>query len=142
MTPVSGDFVLDASLSCAWCFADEASEEGWALLARLQEVQAQVPSLWLWEISNVLVQAERKGRITPAAIRTFLGLLEALPIRMDQATTAIVWHDTLALARSHRLTTYDAAYLELALRLGLPLASRDQALNAAASKEGVALLPT
>jgi predicted nucleic acid-binding protein len=88
------------------------------------------------------VQAERKGRITPAAIRTFLGLLEALPIRMDQATPAIVWHDTLALARSHRLTTYAAAYLELALRLGLPLASRDQALNAAASKEGVALLPT
>ena len=101
-----------------------------------------MPSLWLWEVGNVLVQAERKGRITSAAIRTFLGLLETLPIRIDQVTTATAWHDTLALARSHRLTTYDAAYLELALRLGLPLASRDQALNAAASKEGVSLLPT
>lgn len=101
-----------------------------------------MPSLWLWEVGNVLVQAERKGRITSAAIRTFLGILETLPIRIDQVTTATAWHDTLALARSHRLTTYDAAYLELALRLGLPLASRDQALNAAASKEGVSLLPT
>lgn len=142
MTTASGDFVLDASLSCAWCFGDEASAEAWALLARLQGAQAQVPSLWLWDIGNVLVQAERKGRITPAAIRTFLGLLETLPIHIDQATSATAWHDTLALARSHRLTTYDAAYLELALRLGLPLASRDQALNAAASKEGVPLLPS
>lgn len=99
-----------------------------------------MPSLWLWEVGNVLVQAQRKGRITPAAIRTFLGILETLPIRIDQVTTATAWHDTLA--RSHRLTTYDAAYLELALRLGLPLASRDQALNAAASKEGMSLLPT
>ncbi|MCP9793374.1 type II toxin-antitoxin system VapC family toxin [Vulcanococcus limneticus Candia 3F8] len=142
MTTASGDFVLDASLSCAWCFGDEASAEVWALLARLQGAQAQVPSLWLWEIGNVLVQAERKGRITPAAIRIFLGLLETLPIHIDQATSATAWHDTQALARSHRLTTYDAAYLELALRLGLPLASRDQALNAAASKEGVPLLPS
>ena len=144
MSARSGDFVLDTSLSCAWCFADEASAESWALLERLQGAQAQVPSLWLWEVGNVLVQAERKGRITSAAIRTFLGLLETLPIRIDQVTTATAWHDTLALAlaRSHRLTTYDAAYLELALRLGLPLASRDQALNAAASKEGVSLLPT
>lgn len=142
MTSANGDFVLDTSLSCAWCFGDEASAEAWALLARLQGAQAQVPSLWLWDIGNVLVQAERKGRITPAAIRTFLGLLETLPIHIDQASSATAWHDTLALARSHRLTTYDAAYLELALRLGLPLASRDQALNAAASKEGVPLLPS
>ena len=137
-----GDLVLDVSLSCAWCCADEANAEAWAILERLQTHQAHVPALWLWETANVLVQAERRGRISPAAIRTYLGLLEGLPISVDQPSTASAWHDTLALARSHRLTSYDAAYLELALRRGLPLASRDQALQAAARAEGVPLLPS
>jgi predicted nucleic acid-binding protein len=141
-SPESGGLVLDVSLSCAWCFADEASDAGWAILSRLQTSEAHVPSLWLWDTANVLIQAERRERITAAAIRTFLGLLEALPIHIDHAGTATIWHDTLALARAHRLTSNDAAYLELALRLGLPLASRDQALQAAARSEGVPLLPT
>jgi len=136
------DLVLDVSLSCAWCFADEATAESWAILELLQTGQAQVPALWLWETANVLVQAERRGRISPAAIRTYLGLLEGLPISVEQPSTASAWHDTLALARSHRLTSYDAAYLELALRRSLPLASRDQALQAAARAEGVPLLPS
>ncbi|MFN9619631.1 MAG: type II toxin-antitoxin system VapC family toxin [Synechococcaceae cyanobacterium] len=72
----------------------------------------------------------------------FLGLLETLPVCVDHATTASAWHDTLALAPSHGLTVYDAAYLELALRRGLPLASRDKALQAAARREGVPLLPS
>ena len=139
---IGADLVLDVSLSCAWCFADEASPAAWAVLQHLQQAAAHVPALWLWETGNVLVQAERRGRITSAAIHTFLGLLETLPIRIDQPSTASAWHDTLALARSHRLTTYDAAYLELALRRGLPLASRDQALQAAARLEGVPLLPS
>ena len=134
--------MLDVSLSCAWCFADKANAEAWAILERLQTHQAHVPALWLWETANVLVQAERRGRISPAAIRTYLGLLEGLPISVDQPSTASAWHDTLALARSHRLTSYDAAYLELALRRSLPLASRDQALQAAARAEGVPLLPS
>jgi predicted nucleic acid-binding protein len=139
----AGDLVLDVSLSCAWCFADEASDGAWAILERLQTSRAQVPALWLWETANVLLQAERRGRISPAASRTFLGLLEGLPISVDQQpTTASAWHVTLALARSHRLTSYNAAYLELALRRGLPLASRDKALQAAARAEGVPLLPT
>ncbi len=142
MTMAEGDFVLDVSLTCAWCFADEASAEAWSLLERLKIGRAHVPSLWLWETGNVLIQAGRRSRITSAAIRTFLGLLENLPIAIDQANVRTAWHDTLALAGSHRLTSYDAAYLELALRLGLPLASRDQALNAVASQEGVPLLPT
>jgi predicted nucleic acid-binding protein len=138
----AGDLVLDVSLSCAWCFADEASDGAWAILEQLQTHQAHVPALWLWETANVLVHAERRGRISGAASRTFLGLLEDLPISVDQPSTASVWHDTLALARSHRLTSYDAAYLELALRRGLPLASRDKALQAAAGAEGVPLLPS
>jgi len=136
----AGDCVLDVSLACAWCFADEASDAAWAILAGLEQAQAHVPSLWFWEITNVLIQAERRGRISMAVIRRFLTLLETLPIVSDPAGPTCAWHDTLALACSHRLTAYDAAYLELALRLGLPLASRDQALNAAAAREGVALL--
>jgi len=138
----AGDLVLDVTLSCAWCFADEASDGAWAILERLQTDRAQVPALWLWETANVLVQAERRGRISPAASRTFLSLLEGLPISVDQPTTTSAWHDTLALARCHRLTSYDAAYLELALRRGLPLASRYKALQAAAISEGVPLLPS
>ena len=135
------DVVLDVSLSCAWGFADEASEEAWAVLERLQAGRAHVPALWLWETANVLVQAERRRRITPAAIRSFLGLLEALPISIDPPSSGTAWHDSLALARSHRLTACDAAYLELAMRRGLPLATRDKALQEAARLEGVALLP-
>ena len=134
---IGGDLVLDVSLSCAWCFADEA----WAVFQHLQQAAAHVPALWLWQTGNVLVQAERRGRITSAALHTFLGLLETLSIRIDQPSSASAWHDTLALARSYRLTTVAAAYLELALRRGLPLASRDQALQAAARLEGVPLLP-
>ena len=137
----SSDVVLDVSLSTAWCFADEASEPAWAILEWLQGGRAHVPALWLWETANLLVQAERRGRISPAAIRTFLGLLEGLPISVDEPSTASAWHDTLALARSHRLTSYDAAYLELALRRSLPLATRDKALQAAARLEGVRLMP-
>lgn len=140
-TNLEGDVVVDVSLSCAWCFADEASEAAWAILERLRGARAHVPSLWLWETANVLIQAERRGRITGASVRAFLGQLEALPITIDPPGTSSVWHDTLALARCHRLPCTDAAYLELALRLGLPLATRDPALHAAASLEGVPLLP-
>lgn len=134
----AAELVLDVSLSCAWCIADESSEPAWAILERLQGGRAHVPALWLWETAHVLVQAERRGRISPAAIRTYLGLLEGLPISIDQPSTASAWHDSLALDRSHRLTSYDAAYLVLALRRGLPLASRDKALQAAARLEGMA----
>ena len=138
----AGDLVLDVSLSCAWCFADEASDGAWAILEQLQTNRGQVPALWLWGTANVLLQAERRGRISPAASRTFLGLLEGLPISVDHPTTANAWHDTLALARSHRLTSSDAAYLEQALRRGLPLASRDKAQKAAARTGGVPLMPS
>ncbi|KEF40920.1 MAG: hypothetical protein ER33_14320 [Cyanobium sp. CACIAM 14] len=137
-----GPYVLDVSVACAWCFSNEASANAWGLLQSLTTAAAHVPGLWLWELGNVLIQAERRQRITHAAMRTFLGLLDTLPIEVDPASPATAWHDTLSLARSHQLTTYDAAYLELALRRGLPLASRDRALLAAAAAEGVPLLPT
>ena len=121
---------------------DLVSNETLSHLSQFDDPSAHVLSLWLWETTNVLVQAERRGRITATAVRTFLGLLATLPIEIDPATAATAWHDTLALARLHQLTTYDAAYLELALRSTLPLASRDRALLAAATQEGVPLLAT
>ena len=69
LASTAGDLVLDVSLSCAWCFADEASDGAWAILEQLQTHQAHVPALWLWETANVLVQAERRGRISGAAVR-------------------------------------------------------------------------
>ena len=135
-------FVLDVSLACAWCFADEATPEAWALLEQLPQSPAVVPALWLWEVGNVLVQAERRQRISAAASREFLTLLETLPIDIEPAAVGVVWHDTLAIARSQQLTAYDAAYLELAMRRGLALATRDRDLMRAAEAVGVALLPT
>lgn len=134
------DFVLEVSLTCAWCFADEASAEAWGLLERLQTAEAYVLALWLWETGNVLIQAERRQRITAAASRAFLSLLERLPIQIDPAAVASAWHDSHLLARSHGLTSDDAAYLELALRLGMPLATRDRQRQRAAGQEGVPLL--
>lgn len=135
-------FVLDVSLACAWCFADEATPESWALLEQLQQSPAVVPALWLWEVGHVLVQAERRQRISAAASREFLSLLEMLPIEVEPAAVGTVWHDTLAIACSQQLTAYYAAYLELAMRRGFALATCDRALISAAEAVGVTLLPT
>jgi hypothetical protein len=103
----AAEFVLDVSLSGAWCFADEAREPAWAILGRLQGGRAHVAALCLRQTADVLVQAERRSPISPTAIRTYLGILEGLPISVDQPSTASAWHDALALARSHRLPCYD-----------------------------------
>lgn len=133
-------FVLDASIALAWCFDDEASEDADLLAERLRDHGAFVPNLWHLELSNVLLQAERRGRITAADIAVRLRLLGQLPIETDAETHLRATRDTLALARAERLTAHDAAYLELAMRRGLPLASRDQDLRAAAKRLGVGVL--
>ncbi|MDB5479456.1 MAG: DNA-binding protein [Caulobacteraceae bacterium] len=89
----------------------------------------------------MLLQAERRGRITGADVALRLELIAALPITVDGETTRHAWRDTLALARSERLTSYDAAYLELAVREGTPLATRDRELADAAKRRGVEVLP-
>jgi predicted nucleic acid-binding protein len=89
----------------------------------------------------VLLQAERRGRITLAEIKAKLAMVEALPIAHDTKGNARVWRETFSLARSEHLTVYDASYLELALRKGMALASQDKALIAAAKRTGVAVLP-
>ncbi len=133
-------FVLDASIALAWCFADEAHEPALRVLDRLQESEALVPSLWLLEVGNALLGAERRGRLTQAESTRFLELLRRLPIRVEEPPAARMWNDLLNLARLYRLSTYDAAYLDLAMRLALPLATLDEALREAAVQCRVELL--
>jgi predicted nucleic acid-binding protein len=125
-------FVLDASVAVAWCFDDEGTPAAWALLDRLDTAQGYVPALWALEIGNILLGAERRRRITQARAVLFLGILGDLDIRVDPDLPGRALRDVLPLARERGLTTYDATYLELAMRLGLPLATKDAALIRAA----------
>jgi predicted nucleic acid-binding protein len=134
-------FILDCSIAMAWCFEDEASPAGDALLERLVTGSAVVPPLWYWEVANVLNVAARRGRLTGQDVAARLALLGALAIVADDDATARAWRETLLLAEAETLTVYDAAYLELALRRNLPLASHDRALRSAAARRGVAVLP-
>ncbi len=130
-------FVLDASVALSWCFADEADEAGDAVLNRLRGTRACVPGIWPLEVANVLLGAERRRRIAPSESARFLALLDALPIDVDAHTASRAPREILALARTHKLSSYDAAYLELAARGGLSLATRDVRLAAAARSVGV-----
>ena len=133
-------FVIDASAVLAWCFEDEGGPEADALIERVAAEGSAVPGVWSLEIANGLVMGERRGRIRAADSAAFVAMIEELPIVADQATGARALHETMSLAREHRLTAYDAAYLELAMRLGLPLATGDRSLRAAAKRVGVVLL--
>ncbi len=126
-------FVLDASVALAWCFDDESTPAAWTLLDRLRSAPAHVPALWALEIGNILLGAERRRRITQARVVEFLGILGELDIRVDPDMPGRAFRDVAPLAREQRLTTYDATYLELAMRLGLPLATKDTALVRAAT---------
>ncbi|HVC56416.1 MAG TPA: type II toxin-antitoxin system VapC family toxin [Stellaceae bacterium] len=134
------DLVLDASLALTWCFEDEATPGTRRVLERLAAEAASVPSIWHLEVANVLAIAERRRRITPAESAEFIGRLESLAILVDEQTSARAFARTLDLAREEHLTAYDAAYLELAMRLGVPLATKDDALRNAAKRLGVAVL--
>jgi predicted nucleic acid-binding protein len=133
--------VLDVSVAMAWHFEDEAAPETWAILDQLLEQGAVVPALWSLEVANVLALAERRGRSNPVATAAFLRQLRELPVTVDEETEKRALGETLALARSENLSAYDACYLELAMRLGLPLATTDRQLRGAAGRLGVKLLP-
>ena len=132
--------VIDASAVLAWCFEDEGGPETDALIEKVAAEGAAAPGMWSLEIANGLVMGERRGRIRAAESAAFVAMIEELPIVGDQGTGARALHETISLARAHRLTAYDAAYLELAMRLGLPLATGDRSLRAAAERVGVVLL--
>jgi predicted nucleic acid-binding protein len=131
-------FVLDCSVTMAWYFKDEANAYAKAVRKSLGGLDAVVPGLWPLEVANILVQGERRQRSTEADASKWLGYLQMLPIRVDDETAARAWSEILHIARSYDLSAYDASYLELAIRLGLPLASLDSELKAAAASAGVA----
>jgi predicted nucleic acid-binding protein len=133
-------FVVDSSIALTWCFEDESTQAADALLVRLTNKGAHAPSLWPLEVLNALVTAERRGRITSKARHERIALLRALPIILDTETAGQAWTITNLLAERHSLTLYDAAYLELAQRLDLPLATLDIDLRAAANVLGVPLM--
>lgn len=124
-------------MALAWCFEDEANARADALFDKVSVSGGVVPSLWRLEVANGLQMAVRRRRISAKARDQSLADLADLPLETDRETERRAWADTLRLAARHVLTLYDAAYLELAERRGLPLASLDQALCAAAHKAGV-----
>lgn len=129
--------VLDASTTMAWCFDDESTAQVEAVFDRIQAMGAVVPALWPVEIANSLLVAERRQRLTRTRVARFVQTLAALPIRVDPVEVATVWGAVLDVGREYGLSAYDASYLELAIREGLPLAALDARLLDAARRAGV-----
>lgn len=137
------NFVLDASVTMSWLLRDgQAGERDYANhvleTVKRADAQARVPVIWGLEVANVITKAESRAHLTEAQSEAFLELLANLDIVVDTSTVDSALRETLSLARRYMLSAYDASYLELALREGLPLATLDRDLAAAASKAGVA----
>ena len=130
-------FVVDASVTACWAFRDEDHPVADAALERLRADDATAPGLWWFEVRNILVVNERRQRLAKADSAAFLRDLARLPILLDRAPEE---GEVLRLARTHRLSAYDAAYLELARRTGVALATLDAALVRAARAEAVPLV--
>jgi predicted nucleic acid-binding protein len=129
--------VIDASLVAAWHFPDERSALGDSIMARLESDSARMPALWWFEVRNVLLIGERRGRTMREHSERFLDFLRGLPIEIAPLPKELA---VLSLARRHQLSFYDAAYLELAQRERIALATLDRALARAAVTEGVELI--
>ena len=137
MTPT---LIIDCSITLAWCFADETTEASAQIQDRLVDEAAIVPIHWSLEVVNVLAMAEKRNRLTAADASHFLALLATLDIHEDDETFARAFGHLPALCREYGLTSYDAAYLELAIRRQLPLATLDGDLRQAATKCGIEVL--
>ncbi len=132
--------VIDSSATLAWVYCEEATEAIRDVFARVAERGAWVPMLWKLEIANVLEMGVRRGRHGTDFRDSTLADLALLPIHADPETDEHAWGATVRLAERHRLTVYDAAYLELAQRRGLPLATLDAELREASRAEGIVVL--
>lgn len=133
-------FVLDNSVTMRWFFGDGKPQElayAGKVLDAMRQDSALVPMTWGLEVANVIVRAEAKALVTEARSGAFLEMLEGVDIEVDAATFAHALSGTLQLARRYKISAYDASYLELALRLGVPLATLDEELQKAAKKAGV-----
>ena len=135
------DFVLDCSATLPWIFSTEATPATDTLLDELAAGRrAWVPALWHLEVANVMIGAQKRGRIDRAGVEKFMATLRAMEIEVDDETMAVAWTRTMGVGESYGLTAYDAAYLELALRKGIPLASLVTPLRKACQKAGGRLL--
>jgi predicted nucleic acid-binding protein len=135
----SDGFVLDCSVTLCWYFQDEANDYADEVQDQLAHTRAIVPVIWPLEVANALLMGERRKRSTEAQATTWTQHLATMPISVESLTTAQAWGSVLAIARAYSTSSYDAAYLELAIRRGLPLATVDDRLKAAAAKAGVKL---
>jgi len=133
-------FVVDNSVVMTWCFKDEADPYADSVLKSLTENEAIVPAIWSLEVVNVLLVAERRNRLSESASTRFLALLSQLPIYVERTWPEKMMSQLLALGRDNSLSSYDAAYLELAMRQGLSIATLDSKLLEAAKRIGVPIL--
>jgi predicted nucleic acid-binding protein len=137
---LSARLVLDNSVSAAWCFSDESNSYTEGVFQSVEkDGSAVAPALWPIEVANALVVAERKKRITAAQREAFLKNLAGLDIEIEPMITHRVFAQGISLARTYRLSVYDATYLEIAIRQNLPIATQDEALIRAAKEVGVSL---
>jgi predicted nucleic acid-binding protein len=134
--------VVDASLLLAWSHRDEWTPTIEGIVDRIIATSAVVPGIWPLEIANGLEMAVRRGRTSVPERDELIASYRRLPIEVEAIERDRVWAQILNLAHLHRLTVYDASYLELAMRRGLPLATLDKELIAAARAEGVEVLPS
>jgi predicted nucleic acid-binding protein len=133
--------VVDASVALSWTFEDERTPYARGVLISLRHDRSIVPTIWPLELNNAILSAVRTGRIQKRFATRILANLYRLPIDVDQETAYVfIAHDILDLGLAHRLSAYDASYLELAIRRGLPLATQDRKLADAALAAGVELL--
>ena len=131
--------VIDASATLAWIFGDERHDRAWPVVESLRDCTAFAPAHYPLEVANGLLTALRSARLTPDQAATAVVALATIPIEIDAETPGRIFDGMWALAVRHRLTIYDAAYLELAMRHRLPLATLDEPLALAAVAEGLAL---
>lgn len=132
--------VLDCSLCIAWGFRDERTPAALTILERVAQESIVVPSIWALEVGNAVLVSHRRGRFSDEDLSVFLRLLAALPIEVDEQPPERVFEEVLPLATEHGLSSYDAAYLELALRKASPLATLDAGLARAARTAGLEVL--
>jgi predicted nucleic acid-binding protein len=137
LTEIVNGIVIDASVTLAWCFPDEARDYADAVLVALEDQTIMVPAIWAVEITNALLVGERRKRIRQPEVRRFVELLKGLNIAEDGQPFADTISNILPLAREYNLSAYDAAYLDVAIRHGAPLATLDGALQKAARAAGI-----
>jgi predicted nucleic acid-binding protein len=133
-------FVVDNSVVLAWCFENEASAYADSVLNHFEHAKAVVPAIWPLEICNVLLAAEQEMHLTPTDSTRFISLLSDLPITVEQESVPRMQGEIFSLARKQELSSYEASYLDLAMRLGLPLATVDERLRTAAGRCQVPIL--